>query len=326
MKICPTCKKSYPDDGLNFCLDDGSVLSFADSDLPETVMMSQPPPTMPTMSPAQPTNPAGPFGQPHGQQPGWDNRPQFSMQPAPKKSRTWLWLLGIFGIGVVLCGGGGILLVGLAYIAEPTDGPGGEDPVAVNGKKPDASPTPSPGVFDKTSAKKLDLQKWVAQSEHGSTTFSAGELVMSSARQAYYYAMCAAEEDKTEDSTVRVTIRNLNSGNTNLGYGLIFHSKVQPLQQGYAFLIDTTKKRYRVVRHEPKKETAVVNWTRSDAINGGSDVNKIEVRHKNDINELYINDKMVTSVRNIYGFKGGVAGLYTGDGIKIGFRDLEIAK
>lgn len=324
MKICPTCKKSYPDDGLNFCLDDGSVLSFADSDLPETVMMSQPPPTMPVMNPVPPTNPGGPFSQPHGQQAGWDNRPQFSMQPAPRKSRVWLWLLGIFGIGVVLCGGGGILLVGLAYFAEPTDGPGGEDSVAVNGKKPEPSPTASPGVFDKAS--KIDLAKWVAQSEHGSTSFSDGEFVMASKRQAYYYAMCAAETDKTEDASVRVSLRNIDSGNTSLGYGLIFHSKLQPLQQGYALLIDTTKKRYRVVRHEPKKETAVVKWTNSDAINGGSGVNKIEVRHKNDINELYINDKMVTSVRNIYGFKGGVAGLYVADGIKIGFRDLEIAK
>ena len=49
MKICPKCGKTYTDASLNFCLDDGTVLTQNqtgfDSSLPETVMISQPRPT-----------------------------------------------------------------------------------------------------------------------------------------------------------------------------------------------------------------------------------------------------------------------------------------
>jgi hypothetical protein len=39
MKICPVCRKTYSDDGLNFCLDDGSVLTIPASDAPPTMVM-----------------------------------------------------------------------------------------------------------------------------------------------------------------------------------------------------------------------------------------------------------------------------------------------
>jgi len=35
---------------------------------------------------------------------------------------------------------------------------------------------------------------------------------------------------------------------------------------------------------------------------------------------------MVTSIKNVYGYSGGVVGLYSGDAAKIGFKDLEIRK
>jgi hypothetical protein len=41
MKRCPTCNRSYPDDSLNFCLDDGSPLQ-ASYDPEATLVMSQP--------------------------------------------------------------------------------------------------------------------------------------------------------------------------------------------------------------------------------------------------------------------------------------------
>ncbi len=37
MKICPQCRQSYDDDGLNFCLNDGSVLNQAPSSEAKTV-------------------------------------------------------------------------------------------------------------------------------------------------------------------------------------------------------------------------------------------------------------------------------------------------
>ena len=94
MKICPTCRRSYPDDSLNYCLDDGSVLTWQGSEREaETVLISPPSPTrgaqsVTTASPrALPTTP-------------------FSMQAPPKKSRAWLWSILILGILMLVCGGG----------------------------------------------------------------------------------------------------------------------------------------------------------------------------------------------------------------------------
>ena len=111
-----------------------------------------------------------------------------------------------------------------------------------------------------------------------------------------------------------------------MGFGLIFHSDPTPLTKDYAFLIDSKKKRYRIVRHEPEKETPVVAWTNSAAIKDGMAENVLEIRDKSGTVELYINGQMVTSIKNTFGYKGGVAGLYSGDGIKAAFKKLEISK
>src|SRR5687767_3479141 len=108
MKICPTCRKTYADDNLNFCLEDGSVLTFGSSEPPATVMMSQTRPTDPTAvfqsSPNQGVQST--FGH-HAQ--------QYSPQTAKKSSKAWLWIVGIVGIIVLLCGGGfaGLVLIGM---------------------------------------------------------------------------------------------------------------------------------------------------------------------------------------------------------------------
>src|SRR5687767_13069612 len=96
MKVCPTCRRTYEDDGLNFCLEDGSVLtlSAADSAAP-TIAMSSPRPTA--------VNPAS------GIQTSWDaQQPSGSRAVAAKRksSSAWVWVLGIVGILVLVCGGG----------------------------------------------------------------------------------------------------------------------------------------------------------------------------------------------------------------------------
>lgn len=279
-------------------------------------MMQNPLPTSPAVSTTQPTSPAV-------SPQGWNSPPvQFSMQPPRKKSRTWAWVLGLLGLGVLMCGLGLLGFLGLAVYYTPEEDPG----IATETNSKQTSPTPTASPLPDSKVQKADLSQWETTSTHGTVTFSGGELFMTSARARYYYAMCAAADFKTEDSAVRVTVRNVNGAASELGYGLIFHSDPKPLVKGYAFLIDTARKRYRVVRHEPNKEHNVVAWTDSNAINGGSEANKLEVRHKNDINEIYVNDTLLTSIRNVYGHKGGVAGLYAADGIRIGFKDLEIVK
>jgi hypothetical protein len=114
--------------------------------------------------------------------------------------------------------------------------------------------------------------------------------------------------------------------NSTLGYGIVFLSDPRPLQQGYAFLIDSKRKKFRVVRHEPKNELVVVNWTNAPSIKAGTLPNELAVEHNGDLIDLYINGTMVTQIRNVHGYQGGTAGLYAGDAAKIAFRDLEIRR
>ena len=105
MKICPRCQKTYVDDNLNFCLEDGSVLAQVAAQSPQTVMMGEPRPTQP-----QPQMPSQP-----GPQPGWNTPQQYSMQPPRKSSKTWIWVVLILGVVVLVCGGGfvGLVLIGM---------------------------------------------------------------------------------------------------------------------------------------------------------------------------------------------------------------------
>lgn len=313
MKICPTCRKTYSDDGLNFCLEDGSILTLTGDQLPETVMINQP----------RFTDPNPGFAKGTGVQPTFGTQPQYSMQPK-KSSKTWLWVLGILGILVLFCGGGGVAL--LVYVAslDTVNVAPGTTPTPT---PTPARPSPSQPPFERTDVKVVKLSDWVRKdSEFGNTEFKDGEFFMGSKQKGYYYVVAAPADFKTEGASTTVVVRNVDDANSSLGYGIVFHSDPRPLEKGYAFIIDSKRKKYRVARHSPGKETDVVSWTSSDAIKGGSEENTLEVRDTPARVELYINGEMVTSIKNTHGFKGGVVGLYSGDAVNIGFKKLEIAK
>lgn len=315
MKICPACRKTYTDDGLNFCLDDGSVLTLAGDRLPQTVMMNQ----------ARYTDPNPAAGNQPGIQSTYGNQAAYSVQPAKKSSKTWIWVLGILGLLVVLCGGSGVAF--FVYVASL-------DTNRISGPTPASSPgpnngraTPSPSPFAKADVKSIDLSKWVnKKSKFGNTEFTGGEFFMSSKRKGFYYVVAAGTDYGSESASSSVVLRNVAGSASDLGYGLVFHSAPTPLEKGYALLIDTVGKRYRVVRHEPAKEINVIEWTDSSAIKGGSEENVLEVRDTPSRIELYINGEMVTSIKNAFGYKGGVVGLYSGDAVNVGFKRLEVAK
>ena len=89
MKVCPRCQKTYTDDNLNFCLEDGSVLN--------TVSAAPPPPTNP-MSEPRPTQQQGFQGVRSRSRGGMSSRKQqYSMQPQKKSSKAWIWVLLILG-------------------------------------------------------------------------------------------------------------------------------------------------------------------------------------------------------------------------------------
>jgi len=341
MKICPRCQRTYTDDNLNFCLDDGVVLqqAGAPAEPPATVFMNQPPATNPqvqqrTQPPTQTTI-----------QPTWNTGPQQFGVPAKKSSKAWVWVLLILGAVVLLCGGG---LVGLfVYIASQTN----TNTVATNTATTNSKTTPgnktttnsaantfsnssstsTTSITDpsRTNVQDIDLSEWVKDfSVYGTTEFTNGEFFMASKQKGYYYVLVAPDDYSTENANTRVTLRNVDNMDSRYGYGLIFHSNPSPLTQDYAFLINTKTKKYRVVRHEPSDEKTVVAWTNSSAIKDGTQENVLEARDKESDGkvELYINGQLVNTIPNTYGYKGGVPGLYAGDAAKIGFKNLQVAK
>jgi len=323
MKICPRCQKTYSDDNLNFCLEDGSVLAVAQSEIVPETMVMEPRPTAPQAQMASQPN----------QQAGWNtpqNTPQaYSMQPAKKSSKAWIWVLLILGGLILLCGGG--VLGFLFYVGTQVDNTISTIANSANtnsnsvtsNKKPANStgPSSSRSVIDP-----VNLADWVSNRPFGTTEFVDGEFIMASKQKGYYYVLAGTKDQKTDKADTRVTVRNVNDGSTTLGYGLVFHSNPTPLQQGYALLVDSKTRKYRVVNHTPGKENTVVAWTKSDAIVEGTGSNTLEARDMDDKIELYINGKMVTSIKNVYGYSGGIVGLYVSDALKIAFKDLEIRR
>ncbi|MCW5960385.1 MAG: hypothetical protein KIS76_09500 [Pyrinomonadaceae bacterium] len=320
MKICPKCQKTYNDENLNFCLDDGSVLAQGGSQpgndsLPETVMMSSPRPTAPNQQVDTSSPPS--WGHQQPSVPTWSA----AAQPAKGKSKSWLWVLGILAGVVVLCGGG---IVGMAVLLASVDTEESNSTTKTNidlGNRTISSD-------DSAKFSKVDLSGWTkVNPEYAAAEYENGELVMGTKEKRYYYVLIATSQFKTDDATTRVTVRNVDEEPTDLGYGLIFHSDPEkPLVKDYAFLIDASKKRYRIVKHSPGKETDLVKWTRSAVIKDGTQKNVLEVRDSNGDISLFINGQKVDSIKNSDGYGGGVAGIYSGGGIPVAFSDLEIGK
>ena len=319
MKICPTCRRTYEDDGLNFCLEDGSVLNLTSPDAAPTVVMDQP----------RPTN------YPPGREikTSWDAQDagRYSMQPKKKSSKAWLWAVGILGLVVLLCGGG---IAGFFfYVASRpnsnlsiTSSKGVTNSSSNRGNSfTTQSPSPSPDA--PATVEEVDLSTQADQvSVYGTTEFQGDELVMASKQKGYYYVLVADARYDTVGATTRVTLRNMDAGASDLGYGLLFYSSDTPLDDDVAFLIDTKRRRYRVVRHEPGDEVIVTPWTSSNLVNAGSAANVLEARDKGEKTELYINEQLATTITNKDKPSRGAPGLYTGDGIKIAFKQLEIAR
>lgn len=320
MKICPSCRKTYADDNLNFCLEDGSVLTIANDEPPATVMMGGPRPTAPQTG----------FGQmpPNTMPSSFGAQPQpYSMQQPRKSSKAWMWVVGIVGILLLLCGGGFVGLIIIGMQADSAKNQNGNNPPANNSKWPTNSTNTNGGKPPTGDVEIIDLSEWVkGDSTYGITEMVGDEFHMAAKKSGYYYVLVAPSGYSTANASTRVTLKNVDNANSNLGYGLIFHSAPQPLQKDYALLIDTKRKKYRVVRHDPSREIPVVPWSNSTAIKEGTQENVLEARDKGDTIELYINDQMVTSIKDQYGHPNGVPGLYSGDAAKIAFKKLEIRK
>jgi len=113
MKICPNCQQKYTDENLNFCLNDGGILTEID-DAPPTVMMNQarttnesnwanPDPFAPWQSqPIQQQQQNAPFQQQQNMQFGQPSYAQGNDQTLP----TISLVLGILSVLLICCYGG----------------------------------------------------------------------------------------------------------------------------------------------------------------------------------------------------------------------------
>ncbi|KXK06713.1 MAG: hypothetical protein UZ17_ACD001000343 [Acidobacteria bacterium OLB17] len=323
MKICPKCQKTYSDDNLNFCLEDGTVL--------QQMASAAPPPTVAINAPVTQQQPPQQFQQADSPQGGWQQAQQpYSMQPPKKSSKAWIWVLLILGVIVLGCGAG---IGGLFYLGYQEQQ---KELANANSYPTSTTPTPRKSTTTTTTTspsgrknvENLDLSLWVRPlSVYGTTKYEGGELIVSSIGANSYYVITGAEDLKSTNADVAITVRNVDSKSARIGYGLIFHSDPdKPLQQDYAFLIDSVKQRYRVAHHVPGDEKDVVKWTKNTAINSGSAANTLEMRDHPDTGkiDLYINGQLVDSIKNEFGYPGGVVGIYAGDAIPVAFKDFEI--
>ncbi len=320
MKICPKCGKTYSDASLNFCLEDGTVLNpmgaSEGGSLPETVMINQPRQTASNQ----------PFGNQTENQ-NWAVPTQVS-GASKKSSKTWLWVVGILGAVILLCGGGfaGLLLLGSMAENEPKWNSNFGSNIANNTSTRTNSSTNN-STDSRSDVSTINLSAWVQEKRDlGITDYRGNEFYMNAAKSNFYYVLVASSTYKSSDATTKVTLRDVESGNNSLGYGLIINSNPVPLIKDYAFLINTRTQKYRVVTHSPGQEKTVVNWKDSSAIKSGSQENVLEVQDTGGQFKFFINGELVETLSSSDSYQNGVPGLYVGGTSPIAFSNLEIRK
>ena len=339
MKRCPQCNRTFTDDALSFCLDDGSPLASVGaappSDMGATVQYptardTSAQPTMMAYRPSQmPPPPSAP--------PAWSPAPM----PQAQKRSVWPWLLGIGAVVVFMGIGLVVLIFAIASITNNNNNNrsansnnnnsanrnsnSNSNSSTTNTNTNSNSAAASPSFTDDFSA-----ENWgTAPSQYGRTWYTNDEYHMH-ATKGGYLAIYAPNPTQygTENATVRITSRNVDGAETNKGYGVLVHSEMKTGElEDYGFLIDNGGKGYyRVIEHKGGVETQLVSWTASSTIRTGTSPNQLEVRIKDRKLEFYINGQYVTSVTDAEGYLRGKVGLYTSDATEVAFDDLEISR
>jgi hypothetical protein len=341
MKRCPNCNRTYTDEALNFCLEDGTPLQ-ADASAPlqtnETLRYP----------PARSTNPPPPdvYQSPQpGQTPPQGNRapyfqPQYSPMPAaqPRRSGAVWWVLG--GLAVVVVLGIGIIVVLLAVASMSSQSSNRLANVNTNrntnlrsnANNTNTSRTNSNSGSNLPASFSDDFSepKWgTGNSQFGDLSYTNDEYHMKSKDKIFIVMYGPSNDYNTENATVRVTARSIDGLSPNSGYGLAVHgerSKEDKLED-YSFLIYSgDSPQFKVVLHKAGEETALVPWTPAPNIRKGTSPNQLEVRIKGTLLSFYINGQFVKSITDTANFKRGRAGLYTSDAHEVAFDDLAITR
>ncbi|MDX6528543.1 MAG: hypothetical protein QOH41_833 [Blastocatellia bacterium] len=336
MKRCPQCNRTYTDDALSFCLDDGSPLLStggpAPSDPSATIQYPQARDTSPqatiAFNPGQAPPPPTP-------PPSWNPMPP----PGPQKRSVWPWLLGIGAVLVFLAIGVVILIFAVASITNDNNNNKGNANNSnrvvnkntnknTNGDETNTNANSRSSLTSFTDD--FSNKTWgVGESQFGNIAYQDEEYHMH-ATKGGFIVMYAPDkpEYKTENATVRVGLRSIDGDPPSTGYGVVVHGeKKDGKLEDYGFLIYNGEgPKYKIVLHKAGAETKVVDWTPTSTIRTGTSPNQVEVRIRDLKMDFYINGQFVTSITDEANYRRGRVGLYTSDVGEVAFDDLEISR
>jgi hypothetical protein len=345
MKQCPVCNRTYTDDALLFCLEDGMKLmpasvSGGGGDAPSGF---DPNATL-AYNPARETNPPPqnfyPQTLPRPAPPAWTPAPYTTPPLAPTKSNSKPWLI-VAVAGVIVLGIGIVVL--LAIIGRNSTGNTNRNANrAVSNTSNNANTKPSNANTTNrnsstTTATVLkddfSTENWPTGEKAYGSFYQDGEYHMKGKPKLYVFmfpqnsASNSLLNYTTRDATVKVTARSVDGKSPEYGYGLIAHGKVNQKGnlEGYGFLIYTgSTPMYEIVRFVDGAPTNMVNWTPSAIIRGGTNSNQIEVRTRGSQLSMYVNGQFLKSITDTANYTEGYVGLYTSETNEVAFDDMEI--
>ena len=345
MKSCPSCKRTYTDASLNFCLEDGTPLvsspppgfdpnatiRYTDArntkQPPVEVVRQAVPPTY------QATTPVASHGSSFGQQ----QQSHLSVAGAPpKKSKAIWWILGGLALAAVIGIVAVIMIIAIANMDSNSNANENTNLSNVNSRNANRNANTNTNVANKNADLPSSLtddfsnQKWgTGNYAYGDIWYADDEYHMRAKAGKYLVMYAPSQEYKTANATVTVTAHSVDGTPAASGFGLIVHGERSATNQleDYALLIYTGgETKYEIVKHKGGAQTEVVAWTKSSAINTGSEENELQVRARGSELTFYINGQYVDRITDDEDFKGGIAGLYTSDTAEIAFDDLEIRR
>ncbi|MDX6612831.1 MAG: hypothetical protein QOD75_2017 [Blastocatellia bacterium] len=245
--------------------------------------------------------------------------------PQPPRRSAWPWIIGIVAILGVMGVGVVILVVALAAMNANRNSNIRLANRNTNQWNANVNPT-RPAFNDDFSA-----QNWrTGTYPYGSAWYKDGEYHLRAIKGGYMIIYGPNNNYQTDNSTVRVTTRNVEGASTIGGHGLVIHSsqwKDGKTVENYAFLIRTgDAPSYQVVHHVGGNKDALREWTRSPFIRGGSSTNQLEVVARESQLTFSVNGHVMTSVTAVPGSAKGMAGFYSSGGSDVAFDDLVIAR
>lgn len=341
MKRCPQCNRTYTDDALSFCLDDGSPLQTASAppayDPSATVQYPPQRNTTPQPTIAYNPNQAPPAMPPPMPPPAWGPMPP----PQARKRSAWPWIIGI-GVILMLMGIGVVIL--FIAIASVTNDNNNNRVANTNANWRSANRNSNSNsnanvVTNSNSDTRSTLtnftddfsaKSWgIGPSTYGNIWYQDDEYHMHAVKGSYIVMYGPDKKEYyDENATVRVGLRSIDGDSPSHGYGLIVHGeKKDGKLEDYGFLIyNGSESKYEVILHKAGIETKIVEWTPASVIRTGTSPNQLEVRIRDVRVDFYINGQFITSITDTAGYRRGRVGFYTSDAGEVAFDDLEISK